>query len=244
MTKIRFGVAAASFAAFLMGAAAAQEEDAEPVAVAIEPGEPAEVNPDEMADDLNSSQQLKQTFTLRRTVDGEVVETEKRTVVFDRDTPYRETEAGRTTVEKLKAAFDGEALTRTEAFEEAKLDFVVADVDRNEKMTAAEFSGLVESWRKTDARQAGAPNQDIARQRQYDAFLAEIDPDTAEHQTEAYAKQKFAFMAGASETLSLQDYIREYLLDFDSMDVNKDQVLTGEELMRFRALNRGETVDM
>ncbi len=66
----------------------------------------------------------------------------------------------------------------------------------------------------------------------------------ARQQTHAYAKQKFAFMAGAAQTLSLEDYIREYLLDFDAMDVNDDMILTGEELMRFRALNRGETLDM
>lgn len=201
-------------------------------------------DPDEMADMLNSSQQLQQTFTLKRTVDGEVVETEKRTVTFSRDTPYRETEAGSTTMERLKRSFDGEALTRTEAFEEAKLDFVIADVDRDEAMTAEEFGVLVASWRENEARQAAAPNQEIARQRQYEAFLSEINPDTAQMQDEAYAKQKFAFMAGAAETMSLQDYIREYLLDFDSMDKDQNMVLSDEELMRFRALNRGETLEM
>jgi hypothetical protein len=50
-------------------------------------------------------------------------------------------------------------------------------------------------------------------------------------------------MAGAAETLSLQDYIREQMLDFDSMDADKDTILNGEELMRFRALNRGETME-
>ena len=51
-------------------------------------------------------------------------------------------------------------------------------------------------------------------------------------------------MAGAADAMTLQDYIREYLLDFDSMDENQDTVLTGDELMRFRALNRGETLKM
>lgn len=255
MVKVRLKIAAASLVVtghavlIMSGAAIAQDEEQAadaPVAVAAEPeGEqPAPVNPDEMADDLNSSQQLQQTITLRRTVDGEVIETEKRTVTFDRDAPYRETEAGETTVERLKARFDREALTRTEAFEEAKLDFILADVDRNEKLTSDEFAKLVDSWRKNETRQAGAPNQDIARQRQYDAFIEEIDPSAAEQQTEAYAKQKFAFMAGAAATISLQDYIREYLLDFDSMDADDDMILSGEELMRFRALNRGETLEM
>jgi len=207
-------------------------------------GEIVEVNPDDMADQLNSAQQLQQTITLERTIDGEVVETEKRTVTYSRDQPYRETEAGKTTLERIRASFDGEALTRTEAFEEAKLDFVIADIDRNEKVTAAEFATLVDSWRKTESRQADAPTQEIERQRQYDAFLEELDPSVAKMQNEAYAKEKFSFMAGASETLSLQDYIREYMLDFDSMDLNSDMVLSGDELMRFRALNRGETLDM
>lgn len=205
--------------------------------------ETTEVDADNMADLLNSRQQLQQTFTLKRTVNGEVIETDKRTVTYSRDDPYRETEAAKSTVERLKESFDGEALTRTEAFEEAKLDFVIADADRDGRMTAAEFANLVDTWRKTDARQAEAPNEEIARQREYDAFLQEIDPDTAEMQTEAYALEKFAFMAGAAETLSLQDYIREQMLDFDSMDADKDTILTGEELMRFRALNRGETVE-
>lgn len=225
------------------------QSEAEPTAA--ESGEEATgddetviVNPDEMAEMLNSSQQLQQTFTLRRTVNGEVVATEKRTVTYSRDEPYRETEAGRTTVERLKSSFDGEALTRTEAFEEAKIDFVIADLDRDELLTASEFAGLVESWRNNSARQADAPNAEIARQRQYDAFLAEIDPRVAKQQNEAYAREKFAFMAGASSTMTLLDYIREYMLDFDSMDADKDAVLTGDELMRFRALNRGETLDM
>ncbi len=110
-------------------------------------------------------------------------------------------------------------------------------------MTSSEFAGLVESWRKNDARQAMAPNKEIARQREYDAFLEEIDPNAASVQTEAFAMKKFAFMAGDAGSLSLQEYIREYLLDFDSMDADKDTILTDEELMRFRAINRGETLE-
>ncbi len=257
MAKLRFEIAAAGLAVLVFsgtGAALAQEDSdaaGDPVALALDPETqgaeavaPEEVNPDEMADQLNSSQQLKQTITLRRTVDGKVVETDQRTVTYDRNTPYRETEAGKTTLERLKDSFDGEALTRTEAFEEAKLDFAVADADHDGKMTAEEFARLVDSWRQNEARQAEAPSQEIARQRQYDAFIEEIDPATAQAQTESFAKQKFAFMAGAAEAMSLQDYIREYLLDFDSMDEDDDMVLSDAELMRFRAINRGETLDM
>lgn len=218
--------------------AAEQSQEAPP-----EEGETTEVDEDNMADALNSRQQLQQTFTLKRTVNGEIVETDRRTVTYSRDDPYRETEAGKSTVEQLKESFDGEALTRAEAFEEAKLDFAVADVNHDGAMTAEEFAGLVDNWRRNNERQAEAPNEEIQQQRKYDAFLAEIDPDAAEMQTEAYAREKFAFMAGAAETLSLQDFIREQLLDFDSMDADKNTILEGEELMRYRALNRGETVD-
>lgn len=253
MTNSRVRLWFAASAAALFSTAGAQDPVAAPIAPedaqseeAAPAGgaEPVEVNPDEMADDLNSSQQLQQSFTLKRTVDGEVVATEKRTVTYSRDMPYRETEAGRTTVERLKSAFEGEALTRTQAFEEAKLDFAIADKNRDDKLTAQEFAALVAGWRTNEIRQSGAPNSEIARQRQYDAFLEEIDPDAAHMQAEAYAKEKFTFMAGAAETLSLQDYIREYLLDFDFMDADRDAILIGEELMKFRALNRGETLQM
>lgn len=206
--------------------------------------ETQEPNPDEMADLLNSQQQLQQTFTLRRTINGEVVETEQRTVTYDRSTPYRETEAGETTVSRLKAAFDGEALTRNEAFEEAKLDFTIADANRDGVMSIDEFSRLAASWRESDARAAKAPNEEIARQREYDAFLAEISPEAAQMQEEAFARQKFMFLTGGAETVSRQAYIREYLLDFDSMDADKDTILKDEELLKFRALNRGETLEM
>ncbi len=212
--------------------------------LADEATEGAGLSEDEIADMLNSQQQLKQTFTLKRTINGNVVETEKRTVTFSRNQPYRETEAGQSALEAVKAAFDGELLTRVEAFEEAKIDFVIADVNRDGVMTSQEFAALVDSWRENDARQAVAPTKDVERQRQYEALLEEINPEAAEAQNEAYAKEKFAFLSGAAETVTREDYIREYLLDFDSMDTDKDTVLKDMELMRFRALNRGETVDM
>lgn len=203
-----------------------------------------ELNPDESADMLNSRQQLQQTFTLKRSINGEVVETTKKTVTLTPGVPYRPTEAGETTMQQVRAAFDSEVLTRVEAFEEAKLDFTIADSDRDGRMTASEFAILVDSWRETNARMAEAPNEEVARQRQYEALLATIDPDAAEQQNKAYAKAKFAFISGASEDISREDYIREYLLDFDTMDSDNNALLKGGELMRFRAANRGETVDM
>ena len=214
-----------------------QEGQAEAAAEAEGTAEPSA---DEVADMLNSRQQLQQTFTLKRTINGNIVETDKRTVTYSRDEPYRETEAGQTALQKVQAKFDGEVLTRTEAFEEAKIDFTIADLNRDKAMTAEEFAFLVESWRENDARKADAPTEDLARQREFESFLLEINPDAAREQTDAYAKEKFAFLSGASDTVTREGYIREYLLDFDSMDEDKDTILKDMELMRFRALIRGE----
>lgn len=222
------------------------EQEATPMDAPAAPAAESEetISEDDMADLLNSRQQLQQTYKLRRTINGEVVEIEERTVTFSRDDPYRATEAGGSPRERLLSAFDGEVLTRTEAYEEAKLDFTVADVDRNGVMTAEEFAALVDSRREQGDRQAPASDEEAARQRQYDAFLAEIDPEGAEFQSEAYAKEKFAFLSGAASQLTQQDYIRAYMRDFDSMDANNDRLLKNEELLRFRALNRGETMEM
>jgi len=72
--------------------AAAQEA---PIAEPVEAGEaePA-MNEDEMADYLNSLQQIKQDVTLTRSVNGEVVEMTTETVVYSADGPLLGSEAG------------------------------------------------------------------------------------------------------------------------------------------------------
>lgn len=204
---------------------------------------PEEPNPDEIADLLNSRQQLQQTFTLERTINGEVVDSAKRTVTFSPGDPYQATEANPEDIrEALKSRFDGELLTRNEAFEEAKIDFIIADVNRDGAMHADEFAVLAASWADNDTRNAEAPTEEIARQRHYDDFLAEISSEDIQLKRDKLAKQKFAFMAGAAEAISREDYIREYLLDFDTMDENNDGILKQDELRRFRAVTRGETI--
>lgn len=203
----------------------------------------AEINPDEMADQLNKRQQLQQTVIFTRTINGEVVGEEKRTVTYSRGDPVRPSEAGGSAIEELRAAFDREVLTRSEAYEEARLDFTAADSDRNGRLTAEEFVTLVLSWRENAARAAAARDEEAARQRQFRAFVEELDPVAAEKRAAEQARAKFAYMAGAAPTIARDDYIREYLLDFDSMDQNGDMILQGEELMMFRALNRGETLE-
>ena len=226
--------------------AAEPQIEAAPLEQAQEPGAaqlegPAEINPDESADLLNSRQQIQQSFTFTRTINGEVVDTEKRTVTYSRKDPLRETEAGVSALDRLKSAFDSEVLTRTEAFEEAKLDFVIADKDRDNMMTADEFVGLAEQWRTNNARDPQDVEPETARERQYRAFLDELDPEGAKEEADTNARRKFATMVGMAPSISREDYLSEYLLDFDSMDSDNDGILRGDELMMFRALNRGES---
>lgn len=243
MARLKSWFGAAGAALLLTPAAQAQpqEEPAAPEAAA-EAAAPAATgpDPDEMADLLNSRQQIKQTFTVTRTIDGEVTETEQRTVVYSRGGPARPTEAGESAIDSVEAAFDREVLTRTEAFEEAKLDFALADKNRDGRMDEDEFVALALSWRDNAAREAEPADEETARQRQYQAFVEELDPEAAKGEHEEEARRRFAFMAGAAGSISLEDYIREYLLDFDSMDENRDMLLRGGELSMFRALNRGE----
>lgn len=202
----------------------------------------AAVDPDNMADQLNARQQVRQSFTFTRTVNGEVVEQKQEEIAYSRSDPVRSTEAKMSAFDALKAKFDREVLTRTEAFEEAKLDFVVADADRDGKMVEAEFLRLVKTWR--DDRD-DTPGAESARERQYRAFLEEIGADGAAEApdaADAKARQKFAFMAGAAQAVGREDFIREYLVEFDAMDANGDMLLRGDELLKFRALNRGDAL--
>ncbi len=208
-----------------------------PVSVESEGGTPA-INEDEMADYLNSQQQIKQDVTLTRTVDGEVVETRKETIIYSKDDPLRSTEAAQSALESLKSQFDKASLTRKEAYDEARLDFVNADQDRDDQMTADEFVYLVEDWRKSDAA-VEATDEPITRER-FIEFLENEDPAAAGAESAAQARSKFEFMAGLAGMLNRRNYIREVLADFEAHDLDRDGLLRGNELLNFRAANRGE----
>ncbi|MEM9706027.1 MAG: hypothetical protein AAF850_08115 [Pseudomonadota bacterium] len=215
------------------------------VAESTENSEPTD--PDAIADQLNSQQQLKQTVTFTRKINGTVVETGKRSVTFKPGDPVRSTEASGSPIEALKVAFDGEVLTRVEALDEAKSDFLTADANRDKQLSSDEFVALLNSWgEQPSPGNAGVveAQQTSARQKQYDAFLDEIDPGSTSDVGNERARKRFAFIAGASLTISQKDYIAEYLLDFDSMDANEDMLLQGEELINFRALNRGNDLSL
>jgi hypothetical protein len=237
--------AAVSLAA-LAGAAGAQPTPpAQPAPAAAEaPATPASptINEDEMADMLNARQVLQQDVTLTRKVDGKVVETKKETIVYSKDDPVYGTEAALSPLERLKAAFARQALTRKQAYEEAKLDFVVADTNGDKSMTADEFAYLVETWREKDAKTEPASAEE--QRSRFVAYLEDDDAGAAKLERTTQAKAKFEFMAGATGGMSRRDYISEVLTDFDALDRDDDGLLRGDELMNFRAANRGEPLGL
>ena len=238
-----------------LGPVAAQEEDSAPQSADIKMTEEvteaamAEVDeedntdesqsdPDSSADLLNSQQQLRQSYTLKRTIDGKVVETKKQTVTLDSNVPFRPTEAGESVLQQVQTAFDSEVLTRVEAFDEARLDFTIADSDRNDHMTISEFITLVQNWQERQvAKEDLESNQNGVGQSD------ENEAHRAKQFSEEEARQKFMLISGAAASISREDYIREYLLDFDTMDKNDDTLLAGDELMKFRAVIRGGSTE-
>lgn len=204
--------------------------------------EPAPVDPDNMADSLNSQQQLKQTFTLKRTINGKVTDTERRTIIYDKNAPSRPTEAGGSPVKSLLDDFAREVLTRTQAFEEAKIDFARADINRDGALDESEFVPLVMSWSDNKKREAPASDAEAARQREFDAFVDQLAPDEAKAESEQAARRKFQALTNGAALLPRKDYIASYLAEFDAVDANGDGMLRGAELMRFRALNKGEPI--
>ncbi|MEQ1930431.1 MAG: hypothetical protein ABL957_07840 [Parvularculaceae bacterium] len=200
------------------------------------------VDQDNMADDLNRRQQIQQEFTFTRTVDGEVVETDQRSVTYSRSDPVRTTEQNLSAMDALAQKFDAEVLSKTEAFEEAKLDFVTADLNRDGKMTTEEYLRLVDTWNERGADAGSA--EESARERQYRAFVEELEGsgESAPAGDEGVVAAKFNTLTAATGLIARDDYYRAWLAEFDSVDANRDKMLRGEELMKFRALNRGEAM--
>ena len=227
--------AALSCAAFLFAPAVAQEAETAVAPVSDEAAEAPAVNEDEMADKLNSQQQIKQDVTLTRSVDGKVIETRKETIVYSKDDPIRDTEAGMSPLEKLKAQFDSQVLTREEAIDEARLDFVVADLDRNDAMNAAEFVFLVKGWEEAEIAGVGGG-------RFVEPFF-HVDPRTAAEEHAELARAKFANMAGEVGAVSRKKFVRMVVEEFEKYDADKDGLLRGDELLNFRAAVRGEPID-
>lgn len=214
-------------------AALAQEIAAEPAPpLPVSAGDEPAVNEDEIADYLNSQQQIKQDVTLTRSLNGEVVETRTETVIYSKDDPLKNTEAGVTPLERLKAEFDSQALTRKEALDEAKLDFVVADLDRDDRMTSDEFLFLVKGWEDAEITGAG-------RGRFVDPYY-HVDAEAAKIEHADQARAKFIAMAATDAAITRRTFTNRILADFDIADIDDNELLQGEELLNFRTMVRGE----
>ena len=174
-----------------------------------------------LAAELTRRHQLQQTYTIRRTVNGEVIETTERSVAFKDGRPVLPTEAGQSIEQRLKASFDRELLTRTEALDEARLNFALGDVDRDGAITAPEFERLLDVLGANVAPPSGEPGARAG------AFVAGLDGDRA--------SLTFAAFAGP-ETLSLDEraFGLAFLTQFDEADRDGDALLRGEEIKTFR----------
>ena len=187
---------------------------------------------DEMAADLNAQQSIRQTFTVTRTLNGSVVETARREVTPGRQNALRPTEAGQSLAEAVRASFDRELLTRTEAYDEAKLDFALGDVNLDKMIDAEEFIRLAGLLRiefeeinyldpgtGTSLRGYGTPLKDQSA------------PVAERRDSRAY----FQSLTGpAATTLDERGFVLGFLREFDLADANADGLLSGNELRAFR----------
>lgn len=229
----KFLLASTAVASLAWTGAVAQEIAADATAEPPVAEAPA-INEDEMADLLNSQQQIQQDVTLTRSVNGQIIETRKETVVYSKGDPLRNSEAGPSPLEKLKDQFDSQALTRKEALDEAKIDFVVADLDRDNAMSADEFAYLVKGWESAEISGSG-------HGRFVDPYF-HVDPEAAEREHDEQARAKFAAMAGADLVLGKKAFTRKIIEEFEKNDLDKDDLLRGDELLNFRASVRGESI--
>ena len=199
-------------------------------------------DPDNAAASLNARQKIQQEFVLERRIDGKVVSRERKKLEYTPSRIKGGTPPERPTLETLSEEFDRKLLTRTEAFEEAKVDFRIADLNQDDQLSEDEYVLLLRGWHDNADRSAQAPSEELARQRKIDDFLSEIDPHGRYLHLDEAAKRKFRFITGAALTIHRKDFVREYLTDFDAMDHNQDSMLEGLELQQFRAIVRGENI--
>lgn len=181
------------------------------------------------ASELNARQRIKQTVTVRRSLNGAAIEKKSIDVPENLDLPTHPTEAGTSLSQIVRDQVDREVLTRREVLSEANLDFILADTDNDRTITGLEFSNLWtirredENYREVLTDENGDPYPEEAYQLRVASAMG----------------KKFRLMAGMQSGLNRKEYITEVLRDFDSMDANGDYILRDLELLNFRRISVG-----
>lgn len=191
---------------------------------------PDDPDSDAAANELTRRHNLEQSFTVRRTVDGKVFETIEETVSLDGTTPTLPTEAAGTIEQRLKNSFDRLALTRPEALDEARLNFALGDVDRDGRMSEAEFVRLLDLI-QSNGFGAGDPMG-------LSGEAGRVDDAGAD--TPALSFADFLDLKSgpdgvpATPLVDEQAFALGFLRQFDAADDDANAVLSGDELRRFR----------
>lgn len=177
------------------------------------------------ASELNARQRITQTVTVKRTVNGTVVEEKRVEVPNPAGLSRQPTEAGMTRRQLLSEQLDRQALTRAEAAEEANLEFTLADQDRDGLVSQSEYEALATVRREDPAYQQFTvlTSKGGATER-IDGTLSAIP---------TYINE-FSQMAGANSQVERRDYVRAYIVLFDQQDKDENSVLLATELENFR----------
>ena len=248
-------------AAHFHNALSAQQDDDQPAPDA-EPGAEAP-NPDNSADDLNARQNIRQTFTVKRKLDGQTID--EKTVEIPGDSAFatRASEARGSVRSYVRDKADREILTRPEAAQEARLEFALADANRDGIMTQTEYQTLAQI-RTEDENYAFLIEEQHARNKarepdRTDRYEAFREADRAEWHKLALAQHFRAMVAtetlwgpssGLATSGKISDtpssgltenaYVRAFMRDFDAADLNGDFILQETETRTFRRALYGD----
>ena len=202
------------------------------------PAESVEKNADNSANDLNARQRIRQTFTVKRRINGTVVEETTIAVPDDARFPARETEAGDGVRQFVRDKVDREVLTRREAVDEADLEFTLADSNMDGTLTKEEYVALYETRLKdpnytdflTLDETAHKSSDGKTPTDRYAAFAA---ADRLAYRKAALGDY-YDLVIDNNPTLNRQYYIRAYLNEFDRMDIDANDMITVEEMPALR----------
>lgn len=210
----------------VLGPVAAQQDETADTQQSGETAPDEDPANENLANELTKRHTLRQEFTIKRIVDGEVVETTERSVAIDGSRPSLPTEAGQSIEAQLKESFDQELLTRTEALSEAKLDFALGDIDRDGLLSKQEFTRLIDLLQQAGGEETGRETSG-GSDTEWRSFVDELDDPATPISFEDFAGSEDALLDEKQFTLG-------FLHQFDETDLDGDGLLAAEELARFR----------